>query len=114
MSLSQKSIEVQVNKLKRVRAGKKGSVTKRIEQLTRLVSEGGSRTKIKYLFSALEEKYKEVGQLCVKIESLTDEEDTCWLEEVKMRFDSCAADVYDYLEARKDDPPSTSPNFTAS
>ena len=114
MEESNKSKDACVAKLKRVRADKKGSITKRIEQLNRLVSEGGSRTKISFLFDALKGKFEEVKITCEEIASLTDDEESAWFEEVQINFDMCSADVHDYLEARKAEPPSTAPSFTAS
>ena len=96
-----------VTQLKNTRSSKKGWITKRVDQLNRLVSEGGSRTKIKHLHPILISKYNEVKDLCLEISRLSNEDTTSWLEEVEMRVDSCTADVNDYLEARKDDPAST-------
>ena len=45
-------LEVKVTKLKNSCSGKKGSITRRIDELNRLVSESGSRTRIKFLHEA--------------------------------------------------------------
>ena len=89
-----------IAKLLKIRAGKKGSITKRIEQLSRLVSEGGSRTKIKYLLVALVEVVNATKDVC------RGDPDQEWIEQVTMRVDTCAAEVQDYIDARKDDAPS--------
>ena len=95
-----------VAKLKRRRASKKGHVTRRITELDRLVSEGGSRSKIRYLLEALMDKYKEVGDIHEEIVPLIDADDSDWLEEVKINVDRCASEVHEYFERRREDPPS--------
>ena len=100
--------ESEIEKLKRKRRGKKGSITKRIETLLRLVSESGSRTKIKVLLGAMQTVYQETCDVAEKISSLSlESEDEEWLDELKINVDNCMAEVTDYLEARRDDPPST-------
>ena len=92
-------MEKRVAKLKRLRAGKKGSITKRITQLARLVSEGGSRSKIYYLYAALLEIHKATKILCEEISELTDDDraDADWIEDVTLNVDTCVAEVNAYL-----------------
>ena len=107
-------LQQRIEKLKRQRAGKKGSITKRIAQLTRLVSEYGSRTKIKYLLEALHSVHEATKTVCEEISSLTDSADAGWIEEVNLTVDTCTAEVHEYLEARKDDASSESRSSTES
>ncbi len=101
--------------LKRSRAGKKGSITKRVEQLKRIVSEGGSRTRLRYLLSCLLEVQKAVKLISSEILQLSgnDQADIAWLEDVNFTVDDCASEVHGYFEARKDDPESD-PSMTES
>ena len=101
--------------MKRIRAGKKGSIAKRVAQLKRLVSEGGSRSKIRYLVTALLEIHKATKEVNHQILQLSDNNqvDVAWLEDVDFTVDNCMAEVYDYLDARVDDPSSV-PSITES
>ena len=49
--------------LKRKRGGKKGSITKRIQQLEDLIQEGGSRTRITSLFQSLLSVQREANEI---------------------------------------------------
>ena len=90
------------------RRGKKGAITSKIESLTRLVSEGGSRTRIRFLHDRLTEIYKEVCAIAEEIHRRTnDHADEEWLNAERVRYDECSAEVTDYLESRKDEAPST-------
>ena len=100
--------EKMIGKLKRSCAGKKGSITKRIDQLSRLVSEGGSRKKITVLTTALLEVHKATKVKFEELSTLMDNPNEEWIEKVNHDVDSCIADVEDYFHARKDDAPSTS------
>ena len=106
--------EQRVAKLKRIRAGKKGSITKRIDQLLALIEARGSRTKIKYLLSSMLEVFNATKEVCNELTSLTVDPDQEWFEEVSMRVDTCAADVRDYIDSRRCDPASTSASMTNS
>ena len=105
----------EVTQLKRKRAGKKGSITRRTGVIHRMISEGGSRTKITFLHGAVLEVQKAITELHDKIGALVEltEEDVTWMEDVNETVDYCSAEVKDYLEARKDDPPSE-PSITQS
>ena len=95
--------ERQIRKLKRSCAGKKGSITKRIEQLSRLMNEGGSRTKITFLKSALVEVLEAIKSSFEELLAISEDTDTAWIEEVTFNADTCIAEVEDYIDARKDD-----------
>ena len=110
------SVLESIAQLKRLRAGKKGSITKRVNDLNRLVSEGGSRTKIKYLHDALLSVHLAVQDTCKELAALTPPQalDIEWLEKVNYAVESCSAEVLDYLDARKDEPASSAPSMTSS
>ena len=98
-----------IEELMNLRRGKKSSITKRINELQRLISESGSRTKILFLQKAL---FKVRDALLITCNELTDLRnsniaDVEWLEEVLHRIDTCSGDIEDYMEARRDDTPST-------
>ena len=94
--------------LKFSRRGKKSSITKRVDELERLVTENGSRKRIKFLMEALLNVYKEVTQVCLEIAVLSEEVDAKNdIELYKAKIDSCVALVTDYLDSRREDPPSS-------
>ena len=101
--------EKKIESLLNLRRGKKSSVTKRINELERLISEGGSRTKIKVLHKALKNVQDALITVCNELNELRTPSaaDIDWLEDIDHKIDSCSGEVQDYLEARKDDPPST-------
>ena len=106
----------EVTQLKRLRAGKKGSITKRTAVIHRMISEGGSRTKIIFLHGALLKVHAAVIEIHDKIVALSEltDEDANWMEDVSETIDFCSAEVKDYLEARKDDEASTEASMTSS
>ena len=53
------------------RRGKKGSITKRIQQIDRIVGEGGSRSKIEFLVSALIEVQKAMQGVCEELMTIS-------------------------------------------
>ena len=108
-------VEEKINSLKRIRAGKKGSITKRVAQLKRIVSEGGSRSKLRYLVTALSEVHKATTTVNNEILQLTgnDSIDVAWMEDVNFNVDDAVSEVQDYLEARANEPSST-PSMTES
>ena len=108
------SVQTRITKLKRSCAGKKGSITKRVTQLSRLVSEGGSRTKIRYLMTALLEVHKATKSVFEELTSVDENTDNEWLETVNMCVDTCVAEIEEYLEARKDEAESSSISITES
>ena len=100
--------EKRLKALKLSRRGKKSSITRRVAELERLVSEGGSRTRIQFLMEAMLKVYQEITEVCLQISILAqDIDEKNDLELVKEKIDSCIAQVTDYLDSRRDDPPST-------
>ena len=94
--------------LKHKRRGQKGSITKRIEELKRLISESGSRTKIRFLYDKLMGMYNEMSAVAANIYSITNDfADEEWLQQETIRVDDISSDINEYLEARKDDADST-------
>ena len=108
MSESEMADSKELVRMQNQRRGKKGAITSKIESLTRLVSEGGSRTRIRFLHDRLTEIYKEVCAIAEEIHRRTnDHADEEWLNAERVRYDECSAEVTDYLESRKDEAPST-------
>ena len=100
--------------LKLSRRGKKGAITKRANELEKLVEEKGSRRRIQFLNEKLLQVYEDLKQVCMEIFQLCDEvDDYNDLEDVECRVDSCVALVSEYLESRQDDP-SSSGSFTST
>ena len=104
--------------LKRKRAGKKGLITRKIKQIQELISENGSRTKISYLKGRLNEVLQEATRIHEHIMELSDgttkfSEDDGWLEDVTYNVDTCNSDVNEYLESRRDEPPSENRSITS-
>ena len=89
------------------RRGKKGSITKRIQQIDRIVGEGGSRSKIEFLVSALIEVQKAMQGVCEELMTIATDTDSEYLDNENLRIDTCIAEAKEYLERRKNDPPST-------
>ncbi len=95
-------------KLKASRTGKKGSITKRMNQINQMVDEGGSRRVIAALLGCLKRVFGELNEVCTQISNSSDEvdENNC-IELIRANVDHCIAIAEDNLEARKNDPPST-------
>ena len=109
MAESQMDDEKRLKALKFSRRGKKSSITKRVNELERLVTEGGSRKRIQYLVEAMLKVFQEITEVCLQISILSDElDEKNDLELVKANIDSCVALVSEYLDSRRDDPPSKS------
>ena len=97
----------ELKRLKNRRRSFKGSITTRIDTLKRLLSEGGSRSKITFLLQKLNETFSEVSVIANEIHDTTqDYADQEWLSIEQIRVDDVSAEVHEYLEARKDDAPS--------
>ena len=73
-----------VTQLKRFLAGKKGSITKRTNELNRMVSEGGSRTKIRFLHNQLLKVFEAVTEIQNEIGEISELtiDDIKWMEDV--------------------------------
>ena len=104
----ERTTEKRFEKLKFMRRGKKGAITKRIEKLEKLVEENGSRRIAKGLLKALQVVFEELQKVCNEISFISDEIDefNC-LETIRMNVDESAENVLNYLEERKDDPASS-------
>ena len=101
--------------LRRSRTGKKSSITKRIQQLDRLVSEKGGRRAIGLLLEGLQKVFGELEQVCEEIFNLSDVEDELNdIEDIRFEVDGCVASTTDHLELRKDDPPSEDSSIALS
>ena len=108
LSTTTKDEEKRLKMLKFSRRWKKSSITRRVDELERLVAEKGSRRRITFLMEALLNVFKEVTEVCVKIAVLSDEIDSKNdLELYKAKIDSCIALVTEYLDSRREDPPSS-------
>ena len=99
----------QIRKLKLSRRGKKGAITKRIQQIEKLIDENAGRRRVSWLLDALGTVYTELHDVCQKIDDLTDEEEDEFndIEDVRSAVDDCTGLVREYLDRRKDDPPSS-------
>ena len=108
-------LESKLKQLKYSRRGKKGAITKRIRQITALVDESAGRRRIQLLLEALLTVYQELIGVCNLISTMNGGEDDPFndLEEIRIDVDDCSALVAEYLERRRDDPPS-SDSMTAS
>ena len=94
-------------KLKKRRGVKKGSITRRINEIVKLINEQGSRTKVKSLLRFLLVVKQEVEDIEQELADLDENHDESWIEAERERFDTVQADVDEYLTSRADDPPST-------
>ena len=95
LSATTKDEEKRLKMLKFSRRGKKSSITKRVDELERLVEENGSRRRINFLMDALLKVFKEITEVCLEIAVLSDEVDNKNdLEMYKAKIDSCVALKY--------------------
>ena len=100
--------------LKLSRRGKKGAITKRANELEKLVEERGSRRRMQFLTEKLQQVYEDLKKVCEEILHLCDEvSEYNDLEDVECRVDSCVALVSEYLDSHKDDP-SSGGSFTST
>ena len=89
------------------RTGKKSSVTKRLKQLENYMEQGKGRRATDLLMKCLHGVYMELEQVCTEISNLSQEYDVLNdLEDIRFEVETCAANVMEYLERRKDDPAS--------
>ena len=102
MSTSQR-----VTQLMNSRRGKKGSITKRIAQIDRIVGDGGSRSQVTYLVEALAKVQGALQTVCDELVTLAPDTDSEWLDTENLRIDTCISEAKAYLERRRNDPPST-------
>ena len=99
--------EKRITQLTNSKRGKKGSITKRITQIDRIVGDGGSRSQIKYLVDALLEVKKALQAVCDELVTLSPDTDSEWIDTENLRIDTCVSEAKAYLERRANDPPST-------
>ena len=104
----------QIEKIKKIRSGKKRSITLRLTQIKRVLDERGSRTKVTYLRDKLQEAFEDLLQVNDNLMQLLEPNDKDfgneYVEEIGVQVDEYISDVESYLVERKDDPPSTSPS----
>ena len=107
--------QTHLRKLKWSRRGKKSAITKRLDILDRMISEGGSRRIISALLDKMQKSLEELQQVCDQISSYTDsvDEDNC-LETVRINVDTCVAFAMEYLEERKNDESTVTSSATSS
>ena len=107
--------QTNLKKLKWSRRGKKSAITKRLDILDRMISEGGSRRIISALLDKMQKSLEELQQVCDQISSYTDsvDEDNC-LETVRINVDTCVAFAMEYLEERKNDESTVTSSTTSS
>lgn len=103
-----------LNHAKRRRAGKKSAITRKINEIKELISERGSRTKIKYLVEALKTNQKEAIQrheeLMLLLENDDPDFDDEWINDLSLAVDTCISDTERYFLERIDDPDSLEPD----
>ena len=101
MSTNEKAIQ----RLKNRRAAKKGSITKRINEIMQLLNDSGSRTKIKSLMGFLLVVKGEAEKVDSELAELVEDHDETWIEAERESGDTTQADVDEYLAAREHNPP---------
>ena len=112
------SVERRLEKLRRLRTGKKTAVTKRIARLLGLVEAGQcSRRQIRFLSEKLSVVLDELIATCEEISEINislgrDDDALNDLVEVRMDVDECLAMVTDHLESRHDEVSSSSSGST--
>ena len=97
--MSSSTEEKHIQRLKNRRAAKKGSITKRINEITQLLNDSGSRTKIKSLLAFLLVVKKEAETIDNELADLVEDHDESWIENERERCDTIESDVVEYLEA---------------
>ena len=84
-------------------------ITRKINQISQLITELGSRTKILYLKDTLDGVLRETEIINKEIKSMSDENnieiDPGWMEDVTFNVDTCNSDIQEYTHPRKDEPP---------
>ena len=105
-----------VERLKKQRAGKKRSITRRINTIRRMISEEGRPKEIASLLKLLLGVHRELTDICEQISELAEysQLDIDWLEAVNCAVDKCTAEVELYLKVRKDDDSSSEGSLTKS
>ena len=96
-----------VTQLMNSRKHKKGVITKRINEMSRIVADGGSRRQLKYLIDQLTAVRTTLHVVCDELATLDPDADMGYADKEDLRVDSCIGDAEAYLDRRRDDPPST-------
>ena len=116
---SAQDFELQVNRLIAKRTYKKGSITRRIRDLERVVSEGERPSRVSYMLQCLVDTFNALQEICEEISLMTQHREVQWhltneewMEAEKERVDLCAIEVTEYLEARKGDQLSSASSLT--
>ena len=78
-------------------------VTRKINQISQLITERSSRTKILYLKDKLNDVFRETEIINEEMISMSDETDPGWMKDVTFNVDTCNSDVQVYIDSRKDD-----------
>ena len=92
------------------RAGKIGSITKRINQLEQYVEDRKGRRATELLLEYLLKVYGELETVSNEISYICDEYDSrniFNIEDIRFEVEACAASVVEYLDDRKDDLPAS-------
>ena len=101
----------EITHLIRRRGGKAAKITQTQKEIKRIISTQGSRTKIKFLEQKLLETVSEAGKLHEDLMVLLDDDDPRmsdeWISNLESNNDACLAEIQEYFESRRDDPPST-------
>ena len=102
-----------LKKLKVSRTGKKGYITKGMNQLNGMVEAGGcSRGEMKRLMNRSVAVYEELENVCEEITDLEILHDVS--EDIRFNVDCCVASVTEHLESRQDEAPSSGSQRTSS
>ena len=102
---AQKVMEKRLKILRESRTGKKGSITKRINQLYQYVAEKEGRRATELLLKYLHKVYEELEKVCCEISELSDEYDGLNdLEDIRFEIETCEATVTEYLEEQFKNP----------
>ena len=91
--------------LRKQRGWKKGSITKRINQIEEIMKENGSRTRIRSLFDSMLEVRKDAKEINQKLEDLGEDTES-WVDDLDYQVDNIKAKIDEYIELRQGDPPS--------
>ena len=96
-----------ISNLKRQRAGKKSSITRRIKTVHNIILEKGSRTKLKAHIKELYATLSSASIIHETLMNLLSEKDPDfsdeWIAELNENIDKCNAEVLDYMVERGDD-----------
>ena len=96
--------------LKRKRHFKKLLIARKINQISQLITERGSRTKILYPKVKLNEVLRETEIINEEMISMSDETSIeiapRWMKDVTFNVGTCNSDMQEYIDSKKDKPPS--------